>query len=33
LEGQQFSLISVDEEGRIIDSYPESPLPFQSERE
>lgn len=30
LEGQQFSLISVDEEGRIIDSYPESPLPFQS---
>ncbi len=30
LEGPQFSLISVDEEGRIIDSYPESPLPFQS---
>lgn len=30
LEGQQFSLISVDENGRIIDSYPESPLPYQS---
>ncbi|WP_291788148.1 metallophosphoesterase family protein [Cecembia sp.] len=32
LEGQQFSLISVDEEGKIIDTYPESPLQFQSER-
>ena len=32
LDGPQFSLISVDDEGKIIDTYPESPLPFQSER-
>jgi hypothetical protein len=32
LEGRQFSLISVDEEGKIIDTYPQNPLPFQSER-
>ncbi|WP_304516711.1 purple acid phosphatase family protein [Cecembia rubra] len=30
LEGPQFNLISVDENGRIIDSYPESPLPYRS---